>query len=142
MWKNKYVLSKREYISGHRWEGINMDVKCIVHMHITAELKHCWLLVYFFAILLETASFESAYLLCCLCLPSPLFYFWHYIMLLALVKITLMDVCIHIYCACLCYYDILLCYIHMWYISQVVVHSDGLYTGCWLVTLVLSMTGY
>ena len=39
-------LPNREYLSGHRWERINMVVKCIVHMHITAELKAYWLLVF------------------------------------------------------------------------------------------------
>ena len=32
-------LPNMEYKSGQRLERINMIVKCIVHMHITAELK-------------------------------------------------------------------------------------------------------
>ena len=31
------------YISGHRCERINMVGKCILDMHITAELKAFWL---------------------------------------------------------------------------------------------------
>ena len=43
--EQEMCLPKKEYISGHRWEGKNMVVKWTVHMHITAELKACWLLV-------------------------------------------------------------------------------------------------
>ena len=37
-------LPNREYISGHIRERINVVVRCIVHMHITAQLKAYWLL--------------------------------------------------------------------------------------------------
>ena len=30
----------------HRCENINIVAKCIVHMHITAEVKACWLSCY------------------------------------------------------------------------------------------------
>ena len=35
-------LLNKEYISEHKWEIINMVVRFIVHMHITAELKAYW----------------------------------------------------------------------------------------------------
>ena len=37
--ENKIFLSNKEYINGHWWYRINMATKCIVHMHITADLK-------------------------------------------------------------------------------------------------------
>ena len=40
-------LQNMEYTSYHRVERINMLVKCIVHMHITAKLKAYWLLISF-----------------------------------------------------------------------------------------------
>ena len=40
-------LPNKEYISGHISERINMGAKCIIHMHITAELKAYWCFVYF-----------------------------------------------------------------------------------------------
>ena len=42
--EKEICLHNREYISCHRLERINMVIKCIVHMHITAELKAYWLL--------------------------------------------------------------------------------------------------
>ena len=36
-------MPNKEYISGHKWERINKVGKCILHMHITAELKAYWL---------------------------------------------------------------------------------------------------
>ena len=43
--KKKKCLPNKEYISGHRWERIDMVVKWMVHIHVTAELKAYWLLV-------------------------------------------------------------------------------------------------
>ena len=40
--EKKIHLPNREYISGHRWERINMVTKCIVHVHITVEHKVYW----------------------------------------------------------------------------------------------------
>ena len=39
------MLPKKEYIIGYKWERVNVFAECIVHMHITAELKAYWLLV-------------------------------------------------------------------------------------------------
>ena len=36
----------KEYINGQKWERLNMVAKCIVHMHITAQLKAYWILVF------------------------------------------------------------------------------------------------
>ena len=63
------------------------------------------------------------------------------VMLLALMKITLLDAYIHIYCLHLCFYDILsytfvyhiYIYIYIYiYINTVVVLYGGLFTGYWL----------
>ena len=43
--EREICLPNREYMSSHTWERINMVVKCIEHMHITAELKAYGLLV-------------------------------------------------------------------------------------------------
>ena len=45
-WRKGNVCQTFEYLSGHRWERINMVVKCMVHIHITAELKVYWTLVF------------------------------------------------------------------------------------------------
>ena len=47
--EKEIYLPNKEYISSHRWEGINMVVKYTVHMNITAELKANWLLVVYIA---------------------------------------------------------------------------------------------
>ena len=44
--KSKKEMSVKEYVSGLGWDRINMVLKCLVHMSITAELKAYKLLVY------------------------------------------------------------------------------------------------
>ena len=39
IWEKRKYLPNSKYRSGHWWERINMVVKCIVHMYLTAELK-------------------------------------------------------------------------------------------------------
>ena len=41
--EKEICLPNRGYISGHRLQKINVVVKCIAHMHTTAELKAYWL---------------------------------------------------------------------------------------------------
>ena len=46
IYKEKEIcLPSKEYISGQRWERINMVVKYIVHIHIYAKLRAYWLFV-------------------------------------------------------------------------------------------------
>ena len=44
--EKEICLPNWEYITGHRQERINMVLKCLEHMHIIAELKVYWLLVF------------------------------------------------------------------------------------------------
>ena len=39
--EKEICLPNREYISGHKSEGINMVIKFIVYINITAVLKAC-----------------------------------------------------------------------------------------------------
>ena len=80
----------------------------------------------------DTVFFEPAYCWTMhICLIET--YFWHNDILLALVKITLTDAYIHIHCLHLCYYKICLDITYICVIYTMVVHSGGLYTGCWLL---------
>ena len=96
---------------------------------------------YLFTIFLETAPFECAYLLGFLCLPIWDFYFWHHVMLLVVMKITLIYACIHSYYLYLCYHYILIYYMHVFYKYTMVMPSDAIYARYQLVTWVLPMIG-
>ena len=45
--EKEICLLSRDYVSRNRCKRISMNVKCRVHMHIFAELKAYWLLVFF-----------------------------------------------------------------------------------------------
>ena len=62
MRENEICLPDREYLIGYRWERINMDVRCIVHMHIAAELKPTG-----FLFLLSSVMAELITILQCVC---------------------------------------------------------------------------